>query len=155
MGFTNGNVARQRMLGNLPELVRDCADPFVDNVIIVSGHPNLSYDELLEAHERDITEVLVLVRHNLTGSSDKTAIAVREVVFAGHNVGNGQRKPVSRKMEAIEHLEKPKMVSELWACLGFYNYYSGYIKMYAKYAAPVTAMLKGNREDTKNRSKKE
>ena len=68
------------------------------------------------------------------------------MVFAGHVVGNGQRKPIPGKVAAIEHWEKPKTVSELRAYLGFCNYYSGYIKMYAEYAAPMTTMLKGNRE---------
>ena len=36
MGVTNGNAAFQRMLENLLEPVRDCADPFVDDVIIAS-----------------------------------------------------------------------------------------------------------------------
>ena len=40
-------------------------------------------------------------------------------------------------------------MSELRAYLGFCNYYSEYIKMYAEYAAPMTAMLKGNQEETK------
>ena len=80
----------------------------------------------------------LLVRHKLTGSSDKATIAVSEVVFAGHVVGNGQRKPIPGKVAAIEHWEKPKTVSELRAYLGFCNYYSGYIKMYAEYAAPMT-----------------
>ena len=31
---------------------------------------------------------------------------------------------------------------------------SGYIQMYAEYAAPMTTMLKGNREETKKGSKK-
>ena len=96
----------------------------------------------------------LLVRHKLTGSSDKATIAVSEVVFAGHVVGNGQRKPIPGKVAAIEHWEKPKTVSELRAYLGFCNYYSGYIKMYAEYAAPMTTMLKGNREETKKASKK-
>ena len=76
------------------------------------------------------------------------------MVFAGHVVGNGQRKPIPGKVAAIEHWEKPKTVSELRAYLGFCNYYSGYIKMYAEYAAPMTTMLKGNREETKKGSKK-
>ena len=155
MGVTNGNAAFQRMLENLLEPVRDCADPFVDDVIIASGDPSMSYEELLEAHERDVTRVLdLLVRHKLTGSSDKATIAVSDVVFAGHVVGNGQRKPIPGKVAAIEHWEKPKTVSELRAYLGFCNYYSGYIKMYAEYAAPMTTMLKGNREETKKGSKK-
>ena len=44
-------------------------------------------------------------------------------------------------------------MSELRAYLGFCNYHSGYLKMYAEYAAPMTAMLKGNREETKKGSK--
>ena len=155
MGVTNGNAAFQRMLENLLEPVRDCADPFVDDMIIASGDPSMSYEELLEAHERDVTRVLdLLVRHKLTGSSDKATIAVSEVVFAGEVVGNGQRKPIPGKVAAIEHWEKPKTVSELRAYLGVCNYYSGYIKMYAEYAAPMTTMLKGNREETKKGSKK-
>ena len=116
MGVTNGNAAFQRMLENLLEPVRDCADPFLDDVIIASGDSSMSYEELLEAHERDVTRVLVLlIRHKLTGSSDKATIAVSEVVFAGHVVGNGQRKPIPGKVAAIEHWEKPKTVSQLRA----------------------------------------
>ena len=156
MGVTNRNAVFQRMLESLLEPVIDCADPFLDDMIIASEDPSMSYDELLEAHERDVTRVLdLLVRHKLMGSSDKATIAVSEVVFAGHVVGNGQRKPIPGKVAAIEHWEKPKTVSELRAYLGFCNYYSGYIKMYAEHAAPMTAMLKGNREETKKGSKKD
>ena len=61
MGVTNGNAAFQRMLENLLEPVRNCADPFVDDVIIASGDPSMSYEELLEAQERDVTRVLDLL----------------------------------------------------------------------------------------------
>ena len=104
MGVTNGNAAFQRMLENLLELVHDCADLFVDDVINACGDPSMSYDELLEAHERDVTRVLdLLVQHKLTDSSDKATIAVSEVIFAGHAVGNGQQKPIPRRVAAIEH----------------------------------------------------
>ena len=96
----------------------------------------------------------LLVWHKLTGGSGKATIAVSEVVFTGHVVWNGQRKPIPGKVAAIEHWEKLKTVSELRAYLGFCNYYSGYIKLYAEYAAPMTTMLKGNREETKKGSKK-
>ena len=127
----------------------------MDDVIIASGDPSMSYDELLEAHERDVTSMLDLLdRHKLTGSSDKATMAVSEVVFAGHIVGTGQRKPIPGKVAAIEHCEKPKTVSKLRAYLGFCKYYSGYIKMYAEYAAPMTTRLKGNGEETKKGSEK-
>ena len=38
-GGTNGNAAFKRVLENLLERVRDCADPFVDNVMIASVDP--------------------------------------------------------------------------------------------------------------------
>ena len=105
---------------------------------------SMSYVELLEAHERVVTRVPDLrVWHKLTGSTDKATTAVSEVVFAGHLVGSRQRKPIPGKVAAIKHWEEPKMVSKLRAYLGFCNYYSGYIKMYAEYAAPMTAILKG------------
>ena len=155
MRVTNSNAAFERILKNLLEPVLDCADRFVDDVIILSGDRNMSYDELLEAHERDIRGVLdILVRHKLTGSSDKATIAVSEVVFTGHVVCNGQRKPIPGKVAAIEHWEKPKTVPELRAYLGFCDYYSGYIKMFAGFAALMIAMLKRNREETKKGSKK-
>ena len=112
MGVTYGNAAFQRMLENLLEPVRDCADPFVDDVIIASGDPSMSYDQLLEAQEKEVTRMLdLLVRHKLTDSSDKSTIGVSEVVFAGHLVGDGQRKPIPGKIAAIEHWEQPKTVS--------------------------------------------
>ena len=90
MGVTNGKAALQRMWENLLQLVRDCADSSVDDVIIASGEPSMSYDELLEAHERDVTRVLdLLARHKLTGSNDKATIAVSEVVLLA--MGNGSQ----------------------------------------------------------------
>ena len=40
------------------------------------------------------------------------------------------------------------------AFLGFWNYYSGYVCMYAEMAASMTALLRGNRDQTKKGSKK-
>ena len=57
MGVTNGNAAFLRMLQNLLEPVRDCADPFVDDVMVASGDPSMSYDELLEAHDWEVTHL--------------------------------------------------------------------------------------------------
>ena len=76
------------------------------------------------------------------------------MVFTGQVVHNRQQKPIHRKGAAIEHWEKRKTVSDLRASLGFCNYYSGYIEMYATYAAPMTVMLKSLPEESKKGSKK-
>ena len=73
---------------------------------------------------------------------------VSEVVCAGHIVGTRQRRPIPGQVAAFEHWDKPKTVSDLRGYLGFY-YYLGYIRIFAEHAAPMTAMLKGNREESK------
>ena len=50
MGAKNGNAAFQRMMEDLLGPVRDCADPFVDDIIIGSGTEDMTEDELIEAH---------------------------------------------------------------------------------------------------------
>ena len=122
MGVTNGNAAFQRMVENMLEPVLDCAELFVHNVITASGDPSMRYGELVVAHERDVPRLLdLLARHKLTGSSVKATIAISEVVFAGHIAGDGQRKPISGKVAALERGEKPKTVSDLGAYLAFCN----------------------------------
>ena len=49
MGAKAGNAAFQRMMEDLLGPVRDCADPFVDDIIIGSGTENMTEDELIEA----------------------------------------------------------------------------------------------------------
>ena len=49
MGAKNGNATFQRMMEDLLGPVRDCADPFVDDIIIGSGTENMTGDELIEA----------------------------------------------------------------------------------------------------------
>ena len=54
MGAKNGNAAFQRMMEDLLGPVRDCADPFVDDIISGSGTENMGEDELIDAHEKNL-----------------------------------------------------------------------------------------------------
>ena len=58
MGAKNGNAAFQRMMEDLLGPVRDCADPFLDDIIIGSGRENMTEDELIEAHQKDLRRLL-------------------------------------------------------------------------------------------------
>ena len=112
-------------------------------------------EEVLAAHEADLRTVLdLLVSLQLTESADKATIAVNEEKCAGHVVGMGQRKPISGKIVAVENWERPKTVLQMQAFLGFCNYYSGYVCMYAEMTALMTALQKGNRDETKKGSNK-
>ena len=87
LGAKNGSAAFQRMMEDLLQPVRDCADPFVDDMIIGSGTEDMTDDELIEAHEKDLRQVLgVLDKHSMVCKPTNASLFVREVEFAGHVV---------------------------------------------------------------------
>ena len=142
MGAKNGNAAFQRMMEDLLRPVRDCAHPFVDDIIIGSGTEDMTEDELIEAHEKDLRRVLSeLDKHNMVCKPTKASLFVKEVEFAGHVVGHGQRRPMPRKLASLHHWERPQTISELRSFMGFCNYYLGYVRMYAQLSGPLHKML--------------
>ena len=130
MGAKYGNAAFKRMMEDLLQPVRDCADPSVDDINIGSGTEDMTDDELIEAHEKDLRRVLaVLDKHSMVCKPTKASRIVREVESAGHLVGHGQCGPMPGKLAALRHCEKPQTISELRSFMGFCNYYSGYVRM--------------------------
>ena len=155
MGARNGNAAFQRMMKDLLPPVPDCADPFVDDIIIGSGTEDMTDDELIEAHEKDLRRVLgVLDKHSMVCKPTKASLFVREVGFAGHVVGHGERRPMPGKLAALRHWEKPRTISELRSFMGFCNYCSGYVRMYADLSGPLHKMLQVGKFDGRKGSKK-
>ena len=155
MGAKNGNAAFQRMMEDLLGPVRDCADPFVDDIIIGSGTEDMTEDELIEAHEKDLCRVLSeLDKHNMVCRPTKASLFVKEVEFAGHVVSHGQRRPMPGKLASLHHWEKPQTISELRSFMGFCNYYSGYVRMYAELSGPLHKMLQLGKFDGRKGSKK-
>ena len=155
MGAKNGNAAFQRMMEDLLGPVRDCADPFVDDIIIRSGTEDMTEDELIEAHEKDLRRVLSeLDKHNMVCKPTKASLFVKEVEFAGHVVGHGQRRPMPGKLASLHHWEKLQTISELRSFPGFCNYYLGYVRMYAELSGPLHKMLQVGKFDGRKGSKK-
>ena len=114
MGAKNGNAAFQRMMEDLLGPVRHCADPFLDDIIIGSGTEDMTEDELIEAHEKDLRRVLSeLDKQNMVCKRTKASLFVKEVEFAGHVAGHGQRRPMPGKLASLHHWEKPQTISEL------------------------------------------
>ena len=88
--------------------MRDSADPFVDDIIIGSGTEDMSEDELIKVHKKDLRRVPdVLDRHQMVCKPTKASLFVREVECAGHVVGHGQRRPMPGKLAALTHRERP------------------------------------------------
>ena len=155
MGANNGNAALKRMMEDLLGPVRDDADPLVDDIIIGSGTEDMTEDELIEAHEKDLRRVLSeLDKHNMVCKPAKASLFVREVEFAGHVVGHGQRRPMPGKLASLHHWERLQTISELRSFMGFSNYYSGYVRMYAELSGPLHKMLQVGKFDGRKGSKK-
>ena len=84
----------------------------------------------------------------------KSSLFVREVEFAGHVVGHGQPRPMPGKLAALHHWERAQTISELWSFMGFSNYYSGYVRMYAELSGLLHKMLQVGKFDGRKGSKK-
>ena len=146
MGAKIGNAAFQRMMEDLLGPVRDCADPFVDD---------MTEDELIEAHDKDLCRVLSeLDKQNMVCKPTKASLFVRKVEFTGHVVGHGQRRPMPGKLASLHHWETPRTISETRSLTGFCNYYSGYVRMYAELSGPLHRMLQVGKFDGRKGSKK-
>ena len=100
MGAKNGNAAFQRMMDwALRDL--DCADPFVDDVIISSEGD--TPEELLANHLRDVRRVLERFRElNLVCDMSKAQMFQDEVEFCGQIIGHGKRRPAPGKLSCLE-----------------------------------------------------
>ena len=111
------------MMEDLLGPVQDRADPFVDDIIIGSGTEDMTGDELIEAHEKDLCRVLSeLDKHNIVCKPIKASLFVKEVEFPGQVVGHGQRRPMPGKLASLHHWEKPQTISKHGSFMGFCNY---------------------------------
>ena len=154
-GAKNGTAAFQRMMQDLLQPVGDCADLFVHDMIIGSLTEDMTDDALIEAHEKDLRRPLALLhKHSMVVKPTKASPFVREVEFAEHVVGHGQTRPMPEMLPSLRHKEKPQTTSELRSFIKFFNYSSGYERMYADLPGPLHRMLQVGKFDCRNGSKK-
>ena len=153
-GVKNGNAPFQRMTDDLLREL-DCADLFVDDIISSSGTPEMTDEELMEAHFADLCKLVkVLCKHQLTCNSAEAVLFATEVEFARQVVGHGIRRPIPGKLATLAQWEWPKHITAMRAFLGFGNYYAAYVHTYAEPAAPLTKLLQVGREEGKKGSTK-
>ena len=113
MGVKHGNTQFQRMT---EDLLRDlhCADPFVEDIIVSGGTPEMTDEGLNHAQFVDLCKVLeVLRKHQLTCNGVKAVLFATEVEFAGQVVGHGIRRPIPEKLASLAHWEGPKNITEM------------------------------------------
>ena len=98
MGVKNGNAQFQRMTGDILRDL-DCAEPFVNYVIVSSRTLETTNEGLIESHFVNHCKVVeVLHKHQLTRNGAEAVLFATEVEFARQVVGHGIHRPIPRKL---------------------------------------------------------
>ena len=111
---------------------------------IIPSHP--SSQDKLYYHYLCMRELFhAFASADLTVKPEKCFLLRRQVQYVGHVLCNGKRFPNPSKTQAlrdweIKHITNAKALKGF---LGLANWYSMYIRNYAKYAAPLMEALKG------------
>uniref|UniRef100_A0A3Q7FIK2 Reverse transcriptase/retrotransposon-derived protein RNase H-like domain-containing protein n=1 Tax=Solanum lycopersicum TaxID=4081 RepID=A0A3Q7FIK2_SOLLC len=77
---------------------------------------------------------------------EKCSFAQPTVRFLGHTISHGEIRMDSNKVDAIKNWQAPTKVPELRSFLGVANYYRRFIFNYSAIAAPLTDLLKKDRD---------
>ena len=85
-----------------------------------------------------------LIKFKLKGLPDKCRFGIRQLKFLVHIVSREGLRPDPDKVAVLKKLKPPKSLKQLQSHLGCYNYFSRYIKDFAKIAAPLYQKIKKN-----------
>lgn len=108
---------------------------YLDDIVIFSRNR--------DEHQQHLTEVLELLRtHRLFAKPSKCLIAVPELEFCGHLVGQGLIQPLQSKVKEILDWPIPTNIHEVRQFLGLATYYRKYIPGFAKHLVPLFNLLK-------------
>ena len=107
----------------------------------------LTEQELLDLHEKQLNTGLdILDKKQLICGPKKGRLFLKRVGLCGSLLRNGKHQPSPRQLLAIQKWKRPDTISALSGFLGCCNFYHTFVKDYARYAAPLTDLLKVGRE---------
>ena len=158
MGLKNAPSFFQRMMEDVlftahPEL-RAFVSVYIDDIIIATEGGGLTEAELVALHEKQLNQVLdILDANQLICGPKKGKLFLKSVEFCGSLLENGTRRPSPGKLVAIQKWKRPETITELRGFLGCCNFYHTFVPNYAKFAAPLTELLKVGRDAGKAGSK--
>ena len=129
-----------------PEL-RGFVSEHIDDIIIATVGDGLTEQELVDLHEKQLNMVLdILHKNQLICGPKKGKLFLESVELCGSLLRNGTRQPSPGKLLAIQKWKRPETISALRGFLGCCNFYHTFVKDYARYATPLTELLKVGRE---------
>ena len=148
MGLKNATSFFQRMMEKVlfsehPEL-REFVSVHIEDIIIATVRDGFTEQEPVDLHEKQLDMVLdILDKNQLICGPKKGQFFLESVGFCGSLLPN---EPSPGKLLAIQMWKRPDTISALRGFLGCCNLYHTFVNDYAKYAAPLTELLKVGRE---------
>lgn len=137
MGLANAPSTFQRIMDKVLAPVKDFVCVYLDDLLIFS--------KSMEEHAMHLRAVLTLLQKNeFYLNKEKCDIALPQVVFLGHQVGNGVIDLEKAKVAVVKDWALPRTRTELQQFLGFVNFYRHFINNFAHVATPLTDLLRGN-----------
>uniref|UniRef100_A0A3Q7EX39 CCHC-type domain-containing protein n=1 Tax=Solanum lycopersicum TaxID=4081 RepID=A0A3Q7EX39_SOLLC len=120
---------------------------YLDYFVVIYLDDIVVYSNNMEDHVEHLCEVFKVLRDNeLYVKREKCSFAQPTVHFLGHTISHGEIRMDSDKIDAIKNWEAPMKVPELRYFLGLANYYCRFIFNYSAIAAPLTDLLKKDRD---------
>ena len=150
-GLKNAPSFFQRMIEEVlfsehPKL-REFVSVYIHDRIIVTAGDGLTEQELVDLHDKQFNIVLdILDKNQLICGPQKGKFLLESVQFCGSLLRNGTRQPSLGSLLAIQKWKRRETILALGGFLGGCNFYHIFVKDYAKYAAPLTELLKVGRQ---------
>lgn len=136
-GLTNAPATFQRAMEVL-------FSPLREGGVLVYLDDILVHSPTFEGAYTLLAQVLGILRAaGLTANLGKCVFFEPELLYLGHIISGGIRRPNLKKIAALDRITDPCTVTEVRSVLGLLNYYHPYIPDFASTATPVYNLLRG------------
>ncbi len=130
-GLTNAPSVFQRLMEEVLVECRDCANVYIEDILVVSGD--------WKSHLGHLERVLEALRKNgLTCKRLKCSFGKRTLEFLGHQLGGGTISVPEARVEAIRNHPLPKSRKQLRAFLGLVGFYRRFIPGFHRWSSVLT-----------------
>ena len=134
-GLQNSSSTFQRLMDQVLLGCEEFARAYIDDICIFS--------KTWQNHLKHLHEVFEKLRKaNLSVKPKKSKVAMQQVEYLGHTIGNGTVSPICNKLEGVHNFPQPLVKRDVRAFLGLTGYYRKFVPNYAAIAKPLTDLTK-------------